>query len=39
MDSGKEYPEYWVTVIKLSIILYELSEVTENIARKAISIA
>ncbi|MBA0778211.1 hypothetical protein Gotri_006105 [Gossypium trilobum] len=39
MDSGKEYPEYWVTVIKPSIILYELSEVTENIARKAISIA
>ncbi|MBA0756543.1 hypothetical protein Gogos_021296 [Gossypium gossypioides] len=39
MDSGKEYPEYWVTVIKPSIILYELSGVTENIARKAISIA
>ncbi|GAY54615.1 hypothetical protein CUMW_158120 [Citrus unshiu] len=32
-------PEYWVAVVKPGRILYEMSGVAENIARKAISIA
>nr|YP_009569635.1 50S ribosomal protein L16 [Reaumuria trigyna]YP_009570310.1 50S ribosomal protein L16 [Reaumuria songarica]QBC69614.1 50S ribosomal protein L16 [Reaumuria songarica]QBC69703.1 50S ribosomal protein L16 [Reaumuria trigyna] len=39
MGSGKGSPEYWVAVVKPGRILYEISGVTENIARKAISIA
>lgn len=39
MGSGKGSPEYWVAVIKPGRILYEMGEVTENIARKSISIA
>ncbi|KAK5771389.1 hypothetical protein PVK06_047591 [Gossypium arboreum] len=38
MGSGKGSPEYWVAVIKPGRILYEMSGVAENIARKAISI-
>nr|AHW52222.1 ribosomal protein L16 [Rhazya stricta] len=39
MGSGKGSPEYWVAVVKPGRILYEMSGVTENIARRAISIA
>nr|QXO89457.1 ribosomal protein L16 [Caesalpinia pulcherrima] len=39
MGSGKGSPEYWVAVVKPGRILYEMSGVTENIARKAIAIA
>nr|YP_009767950.1 ribosomal protein L16 [Pterogyne nitens]QIS98568.1 ribosomal protein L16 [Pterogyne nitens] len=39
MGSGKGSPEYWVAVVKPGRILYEMSGVTENIARKAITIA
>nr|YP_010710629.1 ribosomal protein L16 [Impatiens omeiana]WCZ70739.1 ribosomal protein L16 [Impatiens omeiana] len=39
MGSGKGSPEYWVTVVKPGRILYEMGGVSENIARKAISIA
>nr|YP_010214706.1 50S ribosomal protein L16 [Moquiniella rubra]UBN08627.1 50S ribosomal protein L16 [Moquiniella rubra] len=39
MGSGKGSPEYWVAVIKPGRILYEMGEITENIARKSISIA
>ncbi|KAL7606175.1 50S ribosomal protein L16, chloroplastic-like [Lactuca sativa] len=39
MGSGKGSPEYWVAVVKPSRILYEMGGVTENIARRAISIA
>ena len=39
MGSGKGSPEYWVAVVKPGRILYEMGEVGENIARKAISIA
>nr|QWZ47212.1 ribosomal protein L16 [Cyclocodon parviflorus] len=39
MGSGKGDPKYWVAVVKRGRILYEISGVTENIARKAISIA
>ena len=37
--SGKGSPEYWVAVVKPGRILYEMGGVTENIARRAISIA
>nr|WRH31271.1 ribosomal protein L16 [Valeriana fauriei] len=39
MGSGKGSPEFWVAVVKPGRILYEMGGVTENIARKAISIA
>nr|YP_010392505.1 50S ribosomal protein L16 [Canarina eminii]UPX08114.1 50S ribosomal protein L16 [Canarina eminii] len=39
MGSGKGDPQYWVAVVKPGRILYEISGVTEKIARKAISIA
>ncbi|KAJ0871144.1 50S ribosomal protein L16 [Helianthus annuus] len=39
MCSGKGSPEYWVAVVKPGRILYEMGGVTENIARRAISIA
>nr|YP_009319850.1 ribosomal protein L16 [Chaetogastra longifolia]APA18924.1 ribosomal protein L16 [Chaetogastra longifolia] len=39
MGSGKGSPEYWVAVVKPGRILYEMGEIGENIARKAISIA
>nr|YP_010832274.1 ribosomal protein L16 [Astragalus sieversianus]WFG51712.1 ribosomal protein L16 [Astragalus sieversianus] len=39
MGSGKGSPEYWVAVVKPGKILYEMSGVSETIARKAISIA
>ncbi|MBA0810751.1 hypothetical protein Gohar_002711 [Gossypium harknessii] len=34
MGSGKGSPEYWIVVVKLGRILYEMSGVAENIARK-----
>nr|AOP04331.1 ribosomal protein L16 [Gentiana lawrencei var. farreri]QZR91495.1 ribosomal protein L16 [Gentiana urnula] len=39
MGSGKGSPEYWVAVVKPGRILYEMNGVTENIARRAISVA
>nr|YP_009403593.1 ribosomal protein L16 [Hippobroma longiflora]ASA34785.1 ribosomal protein L16 [Hippobroma longiflora] len=39
MGSGKGSPEYWVAVVKPGRILYEIGGVTENIAKRAISIA
>ncbi|MBA0614995.1 hypothetical protein Godav_015196 [Gossypium davidsonii] len=39
MGLGKGSFEYWVTVTKPRKIIYEISGVTENIARKAISTA
>ncbi|KAK3032805.1 hypothetical protein RJ639_035327, partial [Escallonia herrerae] len=39
MGLGKESPEYWVAVVKPGRILYEMGGVTENIAKRAISIA
>nr|YP_010445274.1 ribosomal protein L16 [Pyankovia brachiata]UTJ90775.1 ribosomal protein L16 [Pyankovia brachiata] len=39
MGSGKGSPEYWVAVVKPGRILYEISGVSENVARKAITIA
>ena len=39
MGSGKGSPEYWVSVVKPGRILYEMSGVSETVARTAISIA
>lgn len=39
MGSGKGSPEYWVSVVKPGRILYEMSGVSETVARAAISIA
>nr|YP_010933275.1 ribosomal protein L16 [Streptofilum capillatum]WKT08556.1 ribosomal protein L16 [Streptofilum capillatum]WKT08655.1 ribosomal protein L16 [Streptofilum sp. BC4-VF8pt]WKT08754.1 ribosomal protein L16 [Streptofilum sp. ZNP2-VF4pt] len=39
MGSGKGAPEYWVAVVKPGRILYEMSGVSEAIARAAMRIA
>ncbi|WVZ87838.1 hypothetical protein U9M48_034413 [Paspalum notatum var. saurae] len=39
MGSGKGSPEYWVAIVKPGRILYEMSGVSETVARAAISIA
>nr|QWW93062.1 ribosomal protein L16 [Cyathodium smaragdinum] len=39
MGSGKGSPEYWVAVIKPGKILYEISGVSENVAKMAMKIA
>nr|QCI05351.1 ribosomal protein L16 [Compsothamnion thuyoides] len=39
MGSGKGAPEYWVAVIKPGHILFEISGVPENIAKKAMELA
>lgn len=39
MGSGKGSPEYWVSVVKPGRVLFELSGVTEEIAREALRLA
>ena len=39
MGSGKGAPEFWVAVVKPGKIIYELTGVSENIAREAMRIA
>jgi large subunit ribosomal protein L16 len=39
MGKGKGAPEFWVAVVKPDRILFELSEVTEKIAREAMRLA
>ncbi|MGB7440520.1 MAG: 50S ribosomal protein L16 [Coleofasciculaceae cyanobacterium] len=39
MGSGKGSPEYWVAVVKPGRVLYEISGVTEEIAREAMRLA
>ncbi|YAI81580.1 MAG: 50S ribosomal protein L16 [cyanobacterium endosymbiont of Rhopalodia sterrenbergii] len=39
MGSGKGNPEYWVAVVKPGRIMFELSGVTEPIAREAMRLA
>lgn len=39
MGSGKGTPEYWVAVVKPQKIIYEVSGVSEKIARKSMKIA
>jgi len=39
MGSGKGAPEYWVAVVKPGRVLFELSGVSEEVAREAIRLA
>ena len=39
MGSGKGSPEYWVAVVKPGRIMFELSGVSESIAREAMRLA
>lgn len=39
MGSGKGAPEYWVAVIRPGRVLFEMSGVTEELAREALSLA
>lgn len=39
MGSGKGSPEYWVAVVKPGRILFELGDVSEEIAREAMRLA
>jgi len=39
MGSGKGSPEYWVAVVKPGRVLFEISGVTEDVAREAMRLA
>ncbi len=39
MGKGKGAPEYWVAVVKPGRIMFELSDVTEDVAREALRLA
>ena len=39
MGSGKGNPEYWVAVVHPGKILYEITGISETIARQALRIA
>lgn len=39
MGSGKGSPEYWVAVVKPGRVLFEMGDVTEDIAREAMRLA
>ena len=39
MGKGKGAPEYWVAVIKLGRVIYEMDGVTEEVAREAFRLA
>jgi large subunit ribosomal protein L16 len=39
MGSGKGSPEFWVAVVKPGRVLFEMSGVTENIAKEAMRLA
>jgi len=39
MGSGKGSPEYWVAVVKPGRVLFEMSGVTEEVAREALRLA
>lgn len=39
MGKGKGSPEYWVAVVKPGRILYEMSGVTEDVAKTALKLA
>eukprot|EP00955_Chlamydomonas_euryale_P117745 366496-Chlamydomonas_euryale.AAC.1 len=39
MGSGKGAPEYWVAVVRPGRILYEITGVSETVARDALRIA
>ncbi len=39
MGSGKGTPEYWVAVVKPGKVMFEISGVSEEIAREAMRLA
>lgn len=39
MGSGKGSPEYWVAVVKPGRVMFEIAEVSEEIAREALRLA
>ena len=39
MGSGKGAPEYWVCVVKPGRVLFEIKDVTEDVAREALRLA
>jgi large subunit ribosomal protein L16 len=39
MGSGKGNPEYWVAVVKPGRVMFEMSGVTEELAREALELA
>ena len=39
MGSGKGSPEYWVAVVKPGRVLFEMSGVSEEVAREAMRLA
>jgi large subunit ribosomal protein L16 len=39
MGKGKGAPEYWVAVVKPGRILYEVSGITEDLAKEAMRLA
>lgn len=39
MGSGKGNPEYWVAVVKPGRVMFELSGVSEDVAREAVRLA
>ncbi|WP_308653657.1 50S ribosomal protein L16, partial [uncultured Anaerococcus sp.] len=39
MGSGKGAPEYWVAVVKPGRVLFEMSGVSEEVAREAMRLA
>ncbi len=39
MGSGKGAPEYWVAVVKPGRVMFEMSGVSEDIAREALRLA
>lgn len=39
MGKGKGSPEYWVAVVKSGRVLYEMSGVTEDVAKSALRLA
>jgi large subunit ribosomal protein L16 len=39
MGSGKGSPEYWVAVVKPGNVIFEISGVTDNVARQAMNLA
>jgi large subunit ribosomal protein L16 len=39
MGKGKGAPEYWVAVVKPGRVMFELADVTEDVAREALRLA
>ena len=39
MGSGKGAPEYWVAVVKAGKVMFEIGDVTEDVAREALRLA